>query len=90
VENPWNFGIVSPDQWATFPSHGRGRRFNPYSAHHSCSGVFGIGDDGARSSIDWLDATDDCQLESIRHRFRVAPNCSKRAQRSDGSVLSAE
>jgi hypothetical protein len=41
VENPWNFGIVSPDQWATFPSHGRGRRFNPYSAHHSCSGVFG-------------------------------------------------
>jgi hypothetical protein len=22
-----------------FPSHGRGRRFNPYSAHHEISGL---------------------------------------------------
>jgi hypothetical protein len=26
--------IGQPNQSAAFPSHGRGRRFNPYSAHH--------------------------------------------------------
>jgi hypothetical protein len=34
VENPWTFEKTKCDQWRVFPSHGRGRRFNPYSAHH--------------------------------------------------------
>src|SRR5207247_11241681 len=35
-----------------------------------------------RPSNDCLDTTDDYQLESMRHRFRVTLNYSKRAQRS--------
>jgi hypothetical protein len=37
VENPWKAAPVPPNSLIyhemTFPSHGRGRRFNPYSAH---------------------------------------------------------
>jgi hypothetical protein len=51
VENPWKFDFTASKSlifiMVYFPSHGRGRRFNPYSAHIQfprggflrCSGV---------------------------------------------------
>ena len=33
MENPWTTEKAQQHQGESFPSHGRGRRFNPYSAH---------------------------------------------------------
>ena len=33
MENPWKIANTERRQALAFPSHGRGRRFNPYSAH---------------------------------------------------------
>jgi hypothetical protein len=36
--------------WRAFPSHGRGRRFNPYSAHQKSSGLLGFAANHQNSS----------------------------------------